>query len=146
MSLNKSALITGVSTGIGMSVAEEFLNNNYLVFGSIRKKEDGKELSKKYGNQFIPLLFDVTDLPAIQSAVNLVEEKLEGNGLNVLVNNAGIAKGGPLLFMDMQTVRYHFEVNVFGVMNVIRAFSELLGAVENYDKQPGRIVNISSVS
>ena len=146
MKINKSALITGVSTGIGLSIAEKFLDEGFLVFGSIRKPEDAETLKNKYGESFIPLVFDVTIPETINESVKIVESKLAGKNLGVLVNNAGIAKGGPLLYVNMQDIRNTFEVNVFGVIHVIRAFAPLLGATEKPYQNPGKIINISSVS
>ncbi len=48
----RTVLITGVSTGIGKSIAEELLQNNFYVIGSVRKKEDAGYLSKKFPDKF----------------------------------------------------------------------------------------------
>ena len=53
-----SVVITGVSTGIGLSAAEILCESGYKVFGSVRKIEDSDHLSSKYPN-FKPLVFDV---------------------------------------------------------------------------------------
>lgn len=141
-----SVLITGTSTGIGYSLSKIFIENGYQVFGSVRKEADAGRLKSDFPERFFPLLFDVTDVKGIEAAAKIVGEKLRGKGLGGLVNNAGIAQGGPLLYMDMDLVKKHFEVNVFGAINVIKAFAPLLGAVENYPHLPGKIINISSSS
>lgn len=146
MRTEKSILITGVSTGIGYSLTEIFLRNGYLVFGSVRKQVDAERLRADFPERFIPLRFDVTDVQAIDAAVATVKEALGGDSLSGLINNAGIAQGGPLLYMDRALVRKHFDVNVFGVIDVIKAFAPLLGAVEDFRGNPGKIINISSSS
>jgi NAD(P)-dependent dehydrogenase (short-subunit alcohol dehydrogenase family) len=61
------------------------------------------------------------------------------------VNNAGIAVSGPLLHLDTDELRRQFEINLYGVHNVTRAFADLLGADPQRRGAPGRIVMISSV-
>ncbi len=143
---NKSALVTGVSTGIGKSIALKLLKERFIVFGSVRNEEDAIELAKAYPGQFTSLVFDVTDESSILNCYSLVEEKLAGEYLDVLVNNAGIAFGGPLLFMDTDLIKKHFEVNVFGVIHVTRVFAPLLGVIKNSTNHQAKIINISSVS
>lgn len=145
-SSEKSVVITGVSKGIGLGLATKFLENGIQVFGSVRNAADATTLKASFPELFTPLIFDVTDEQAVTESVGIVEKKLNGNGLDALINNAGMAEGGPLLYMDMELIRRHFEVNVFGVIRVIKAFAPLLGAVENYGNQPGKIINISSTS
>jgi NADP-dependent 3-hydroxy acid dehydrogenase YdfG len=56
----KSVAIAGVSTGIGWGITKVLIQNGFRVFGSVRKP-DAEQLSKEYGDNFIPLIFDVTD-------------------------------------------------------------------------------------
>ena len=63
-----------------------------------------------------------------------------------LVNNAGIAIGGPLIHQPLDEIRRHFEVNALGAVAVTQAFAALLGADRARAGSPGRIINISSVS
>lgn len=143
---SKSILITGTSSGIGYHAAQTFLENGYRVFGSVRKEEDAQRLEKEFGSRVTPLVFDVCDEEAVQKAVATVERELEDDGLGGLINNAGIAVGGPLLHLSKEVFRKQLEVNVWGQFNVIQAFLPLLGARENHLAAPGRIINISSVS
>ena len=55
----QSAVITGVSTGIGWATAKLLLDRGFRVFGSVRKQVDADRLSKQFGANFTPLLFDV---------------------------------------------------------------------------------------
>lgn len=143
---SKNILITGVSTGIGYDLAKVFLSHGYTVYGSVRKQEDADRLPEELGEQFHPLLFDVTDFEAIEDAARLLEEKIGEKGLGGLINNAGIAVGGPFIDLDIEDFRHQFEVNVFGLIKVTQAFLPLLGAREDHISEPGKIVQISSVS
>ncbi|MFD2935939.1 SDR family NAD(P)-dependent oxidoreductase [Spirosoma flavum] len=144
--VSKNILITGVSTGIGYGATKHFIGRGYTVFGSVRTQTDADRLQAEFGDTFVPLLFDVTDAEAVSAAVRLLTERLAGSGLGGLINNAGIAIGGPLQYQPMATIRQHFNVNVLGLLQVTQAFLPLLGARENHPVQPGRIQNISSVN
>jgi NAD(P)-dependent dehydrogenase (short-subunit alcohol dehydrogenase family) len=62
------------------------------------------------------------------------------------VNNAGIAVAGPLMHVDLEELRYQFDVNVVGVVAMTQALLPLLGGRADYTHPPGRVINISSVS
>lgn len=141
----KTAVVTGVSTGIGLAVAQDLIGQGYRVFGSVRKQADGDRLREQLGAAFTPLLFDVTDTAAIPAAVAQVEAALGDQNLTALVNNAGISINGPLMMLEPAQVRQVFDVNVFGLIDVTRAFLPLLGARPGKRNGPGRIVNVSSV-
>ncbi|GAB3690904.1 SDR family oxidoreductase [Spirosoma flavus] len=143
---SKYILITGVSTGIGYGAARQFVKHGYTVFGSVRNQPDADRLQAELGPSFTPLLFDVTDVAAVTLAAQQLTEKLAGSGLGGLINNAGMAIGGPLQNQPIDTFRKHLDVNVVGVALVTQAFLPLLGARDNHPVQPGRILNISSVN
>ena len=144
MKIPKTVLVTGASTGIGYAAVESFIKRDCQVFGSVRKQADADRLKSQFGDLFIPLIFDVTDSEAINKAKIEVEEHLQGSGLGCLVNNAGIAIGGPLQHIPIEELRKQFEVNVIGLIEVTQAFLPLLGARENHPSLPGKIINISS--
>ena len=142
-----SVVITGVSSGIGCNATEILCQSGYRVYGSVRNEEDAGTLLKKYPGNFIPLIFDVRDEPAIEKAASFVKDDLSKNNHNLvgLVNNAGIALGGPFKHLDTDTFRTQLEINVLGVVSVTRNFLELLGAYKG-SENPGKIIMISSVS
>ncbi|RTQ48898.1 SDR family NAD(P)-dependent oxidoreductase [Hymenobacter gummosus] len=146
MSTSPTIVITGVSSGLGRAAAEAFVRRGYRVFGSLRRPEDAQALQQALGPQFQPLLFDVTDAEAIATAAAQVAAALDGAPLAGLINNAGVAFGGPLLYQPIEVVRRHFEVNVLGLVQVTQAFLPLLGARPGFQGQPGRVINIGSVS
>ena len=142
----KKVVITGVSTGIGYSSAKILCNAGYTVYGSVRKNEDADKIAGTLGDNFNPLIFDVTDSQGILEAKEKVKSALgEGEYIAGLVNNAGVAMGGPVTLIDIEIFRKQFEVNFFGLINVTKAFLPILGASIG-SKRPGKIINISSVS
>jgi NAD(P)-dependent dehydrogenase (short-subunit alcohol dehydrogenase family) len=141
-----SVVITGVSTGIGYATAKLLISKGIRVFGSIRNTEDAERLSKEWGPLFHPLIFDVTDSHSVQQAANLVREQLKGHKLWGLINNAGIAVPGALLYMPIADFQKQLNTNLTGQLIVIQAFTPVLGADKELTGDPGKIINISSVS
>ena len=141
----QSVVVTGVSTGIGWAILKVLIQHGFRVFGSVRKKEDAERLSKEFGENFLPLFFDVTDEAAVQEAAQQVRKQLNGETLFGLVNNAGIAVPAPLIHQSTEDFRHQLEVNLVSVLIVTKAFVPLLGSDRSLRGNPGRIVNISSV-
>ncbi len=141
----KSVVVTGVSTGIGWGTAKVLIQKGFRVFGSVRKTHDAERLEKEFGENFTPLIFDVTDESAVRAAAGLVREQLHGETLFGLVNNAGIAVPAPLIHQATDDFRHQIEVNLISVLIVTKAFVPLLGSDRSLKGQPGRIINISSV-
>jgi NAD(P)-dependent dehydrogenase (short-subunit alcohol dehydrogenase family) len=137
---DRAVVITGASTGIGAACALRLAQSGWRVFAGVRKAEAGEELKRRAGPTLEPLLLDVTDAATVSEAARRVTAALGSGGLAGLVNNAGIAAGGPLEFVPLAEFRRQFEVNVFGVLTVTQAFLPLLRAA------PGRIVNMGSIS
>ncbi len=142
----KKVVITGVSTGIGYSSAKILCDSGYFVYGSVRKNKDGERLSSELGDNFQPLIFDVTDSKEISESVEKVRSDLKpGECISALVNNAGIALGGPVTLIDTEVFRKQFDVNFFGLIDVTKACLPLLGVSKESSNQ-GKIINISSIS
>lgn len=137
-------LITGVSTGIGYAAAKQFLEKEHIVFGSVRKQADAERLQKEFGENFIPLLFDVVEDEAIAKAKTKVEGIVGEQGLSCLVNNAGIAVQGPVAHLPIEKWQYQLDVNVIGVVRVTQVFLPLLGFGAGNTLPKGKIINISS--
>lgn len=142
----KAIVITGTSTGIGYTTAKHCIEHDVTVFGSVRTQEDANRLTKELGPGFVPLLFDVTDEEKVKNAAVLVRERLQGNKLWGLINNAGIVVPGPLLYLPIKDFRKQLEVNLVGQLIVTQAFAPLLGADPTLTGIPGKIINISSVA
>ena len=140
--LNKSILITGCSRGIGAALVLEYLKQGFIVFGSIRDKKMEPLLKKKYGNNFIPLVFDVTNYSQISKAYKKVKLKLRGANLGILINNAGIAQLGPVEHISSEEFDLHLRTMVLGAFNCVQIFLPLLGTQNRLT--PGKVINISS--
>jgi NAD(P)-dependent dehydrogenase (short-subunit alcohol dehydrogenase family) len=140
----KSVVVTGASTGIGWGCAKVLTASGFRVFGSVRKQADAERLARELGPNFTPLIFDVTDEAAVAAAAKQVEAALRGETLFGLVNNAGIAVPGPLLYQKIEDFKRQIAVNLTGQLIVIQAFAPLLGADRARKGAPGRIVMISS--
>jgi NAD(P)-dependent dehydrogenase (short-subunit alcohol dehydrogenase family) len=142
----RQVVITGVSTGIGHASAKLLIDRGFRVFGSVRQEADADRLQKEFGENFVPLLFDVTDEAAVQVSADRVGGELGAVALDGLVNNAGIEIAGPLACLPVDQFRKQLEVNLVGPLIVTKAFLPLLGADPARKGEPGRIVNISSTS
>lgn len=128
-------LITGASTGIGRACAEHLVRLGFTVFAGARKQSDIDSL-REAGTH--PLTLDVTEGESIASALATVDE-LAPQGLAGLVNNAGIAVGGPLEFVTIEQWRHQLEVNFIGQVAVTQA------ALPALRRAHGRIVNVTSI-
>ncbi len=144
-SLDRAVVVTGASTGIGRAGVAEAVAHGAHVFASVRKQADADSLGSEFGQAVTPLLFDVADEASVNAGAAQVGAALGDRRLFGLVNNAGIAVPGPLLHLDTEELRQQFEINLFGVHNVTRAFAPLLGADPDRQGKAGRIIMISSV-
>ena len=132
----KAILVTGASTGIGRNIAETLAAEGYYVYAGARKDKDLAELNAIENVQSIRL--DVTSQEDIDAAVETVRKG--GKGLYGLVNNAGVAVFGGLTQTPDSDLDWVFDVNVYGVVRVTRAFAPMI--VE----QKGRITTTGSIA
>lgn len=144
-SLDRAVVVTGASTGIGRAAVAKVVAEGGHAFAVVRKQADADGLRQEFGEAVTPVLFDVADEAAVIAGARQVSEALGKRRLYGLVNNAGIAVAGPLLHLSTEELKQQFEINLFGVHNVTRAFAPLLGADPERTGNPGRIVMISSV-
>lgn len=136
----RTVLVTGASTGIGECTAHRLDRLGWRVYAGVRREEDGDRVMVGASSRFRWILLDVTDSASIAAAFEMIQQEVGSGGLDGLVNNAGIAVGSPLEYVDLEALRRQFEVNVFGLVAVTQAFLPLLRAAR------GRIVNVGSVS
>jgi len=133
-------LVTGASTGIGASTATRLADLGFRVFAGVR---DGEDITgvQRWGNAGVsPIHIDVTQADTIAAAREKIEKVVDGAGLAGLVNNAGIAVGGPLELIPIEDLRLQFETNVIGVTAMTQAVLPFLRQGQ------GRIVNVGSTS
>ncbi|MCA9523707.1 MAG: SDR family oxidoreductase [Myxococcales bacterium] len=138
MSDNQSVLVTGASTGIGRACALHLAQTGFRVLAAVRKEADAERLTSGAPPLLEPVILDVTQASTIEAARQRIESA--GGTLWGLVNNAGVAVGGPLQHVSLDDWRRQFEVNLFGLAEVTRQMLPLLR------QSKGRVVNISSNS
>ncbi len=129
-------LVTGASTGIGRATTEFLAANGFGVYAGARKPEDLAKLGSI--QNVVPLKIDVQRDADVQAAVDAVSKA--GTGLFGIVNNAGIARAGPLMDIPVEEMIEQFDVNVIGIHRVTKAFLPFVIASK------GRIVMMSSDS
>lgn len=137
---SKTFLVTGASTGIGRASALRLDRRGHRVFAGVRKQADADSLAEAASERLTTLFIDVTDEAGIAAARATVRETVGDDGLDGLVNNAGIAVPGPLEYVESADLRMQLEVNVIGQMAVTRQFLPLIRQAK------GRIVFIGSIA
>lgn len=136
MSDNKVVLVTGASSGIGMSVAKRLLAAGAVVYAAARRTELMAPLAEAGAHV---LYLDLTDDASAQAAVAAV---IAGQGrIDVLVNNAGYGYFGALETVAPEEARRQFDVNVFGLARMCQ-----LVLPHMRENGGGRIVNVSSMA
>jgi NAD(P)-dependent dehydrogenase (short-subunit alcohol dehydrogenase family) len=142
MNENEVALVTGGNKGIGREIVRQLGALGFTVYLAARNPELGGTAAQELAAEGSDVRFvalDVTDEESVDAAAKQVEA--DAGRLDVLVNNAGIVSewGSAVADITASQVRTAFEVNVFGVVAVTRAFVPLLRRSPN-----ARIVNMSS--
>jgi short-subunit dehydrogenase len=138
-----SVVVTGASSGIGEATAITFARRGARVLLVARRKDRLEALAARIeqaGGRAIAWTCDVTDLAAVEKLPGLVKE-VTGRPVDVLVNNAGIAGGGPFLELTHARIDEVVRVNLLGVMHVTRVF--LPGMVE---RGRGHVINVASLA
>ncbi len=133
----KSVLVTGASTGIGEACALRLDRLGHRVYAGVRSEEHATKLRERGSDRIVPVFLDVTDQAQIDAVAKQISD--DGAQLAGVVNNAGIAKGGPLEYLPLETWREQLDVNVLGQVAVTKAMLPFIRAAG------GRIVFIGSI-
>jgi NAD(P)-dependent dehydrogenase (short-subunit alcohol dehydrogenase family) len=145
--MRRFILVTGASSGIGESACHALAAAGYDILAGVRQKSDADRLAALMNDKIHPILLDVTEDTSVSQAVKEAACLMGENSLVAIINNAGIAVSGPVLYVPVGVWRQQLEVNVLGVVRVTQAFFPLLSrATEKEDSHPRRIINIGSVS
>ncbi|MBL8156799.1 MAG: SDR family NAD(P)-dependent oxidoreductase [Anaerolineae bacterium] len=129
--------VTGVSTGFGRALAEAILEHGNILAGTVRQPDQQAAITALHPECALGLLMDVTQPEQVATAV---QETLDRFGrIDVLVNNAGHGIVGAVEEVSDSEARRVFEVNVFGVLHVIRAVLPHMRA-----RRSGLVINLSS--
>jgi len=139
MKSEKIWLVTGASAGLGLILVKLLLDLGHKVAATSR---DGDALLDAVGakleGQFLPLTVDVADERNVRRAVDATVAAF--GGVDVVVNHASVAPQGALSQLPDADVRAGFDINVFGMLNVIRAVLPRMQA-----QGGGHVFNLSSI-
>ena len=140
--MNKTALITGATRGIGKQIALTLAQNGYDIAINYRTENDAlKETKKQIEEKGVKCLTVQGDVSNFEDCERFVKEIIEEYGkIDVLVNNAGITKDTLLMRMRKEDFEDVIDTNLVGTFNVTKnVISHMMKA------RSGRIINISSV-
>lgn len=140
-STHRLALVTGASAGFGRAIATALCRDGWTVIGAARRKDRLQDVQRELGAGFHPLELDVTSPASIERAALQVDKEFP-DGLDLLVNNAGLALGvKPAQQADVQDWESMIQTNVMGLSRMVHRF--LPGMVA---RDRGHVVNIGSVA
>ncbi len=135
----KNAVITGTSTGIGLTTSLHMARNGYRVFAGMRNVAKADALQATAKAEALPIeivQLDICDLDSVTAAFASVQET---GPVDVLVNNAGIGVDSPLELTPEAEHRHMFENNYYGAVRCIQA---VLPSMR--ERRSGCIVNVTS--
>ena len=130
--MNKLAIVTGASKGIGFALANKLLGKGYTVIGTSRSGN----ISDISNSNFSALSLDLADSASISSFVELIKNKTEEVGL--LINNAGVGYDLDTMSPEEKSYDATFDINVKGTVFLTEGISKLMPS-------GSKIANISSV-
>ncbi len=126
--MSRRVLVTGAASGLGAALVAAFREHGDEVLATDRVAAEG-----------IDLVLDITSGDDWAAAVEAVEQRW--GGLDVLVNNAGVAGGGRIDRCTIEEWRQITEVNLFGIVRGMQAFTPMLKA-----QGSGHLVNVASLA
>ncbi|XP_025832723.1 farnesol dehydrogenase-like isoform X2 [Agrilus planipennis] len=141
--VNKVAIVTGVTTGIGAAIAEMMVKEGVLVAGFARKKERVQELFEKLQHEkgkLYVLMVDITNENEILTGFKWIKSNL--GPVHILINNAGVARHTSLIDGDTQKWKEVFETNVFGLCIATR---EAVRDMRTHQTS-GHIIHMNSIA
>jgi NAD(P)-dependent dehydrogenase (short-subunit alcohol dehydrogenase family) len=136
MSLSKTILITGCSSGIGYATAIELKKRGHNVIATARKPEDVTRLTQE---GFTTIQLDLAESQSIRQAVNHAIELTDGK-IDALFNNGAFGQPGAVEDLTRDVLRFQFETNLFGTHELTNLFIPLMRRQGH-----GRIIYNSSV-
>lgn len=132
--MQKTIFITGASSGLGKETAKLFQSKGWNVIATMRNPEKETELSELPNMTVLPL--DVTNTAQIKETIT---KPLETHTVDVVLNNAGYGLIGPLEALSDTQIDAQIQTNLFGVINVTRAFLPYFR-----ENKSGMFINITS--
>ena len=140
--MEKIALVTGSSSGIGLETSLALARNGFYTFATMRDLKKSEKIKEKIENENLTmeiLELDVDDDQSVNTAVKTILEKKER--IDVLVNNAGYGMWGTVEDVSMSEFKEQFETNFFSIIRLIQKVAPVMR------KQcSGTLINVSSVA
>jgi NAD(P)-dependent dehydrogenase (short-subunit alcohol dehydrogenase family) len=140
MQVEKVALVTGSSSGIGFETALLLSKSGFHTYASMRNLEKSKNITEIVNTENLPLRviqLDVNDDISVKNAINKIIA--ENGRIDVLINNAGYGLFSPIEDITLDQVKEQFETNFFGVVRLVKEVLPVMRKQRN-----GIIVNVSS--
>jgi len=137
-----SVLITGTSTGIGLATALTLGRAGHNVYATMRDPSRSPVLAEKTAQEKLPIKISVMDVDSdtsVKAAIANIQK--DAGHIDVLVNNAGVARDGSVEELPLSDFRAVMETNYFGAIRCIQA---LLPSMRQ--RNSGCIINIASVA
>lgn len=135
--MNKTWLVTGSSSGIGLAVVEQLLERGDRVAATLRKPDALNHLKERYGEQLWTAALDVNDTSAIRNIIHRAFTELER--IDVVVSSAGYALFGAAEECSDEQIDQQLQTNLVGSIQLIRACLPFLRR-----QGGGRILQVSS--
>lgn len=139
--VDKNAIVTGSSSGIGKEISLILARNGYNTFATMRNLDKSSELRSIVEKEKLSTLqfeqLDVTNEQSVQTAIRNIQNK--AGKIDILINNAGYGFVGAFEDTSIDEIKQQFETNFFGLIRTTQAVVPLMRA-----QNSGLIVNISS--
>lgn len=130
----KTVIITGSTSGIGRALLEAFVQKDYVVFAGYRNEKLKENLEKIHN--VIPFYIDMSKKETISEAVKYILQKTDK--IDTVINAAGCVISGAMECLDIDKIRYQFDVNTFSHLDFIQGLMPVL--------KNSKIINISSMA
>jgi len=140
MQVEKVAIVTGSSSGIGFETALLLSKSGFHTYASMRNLEKSKNITEIVNTENLPLRviqLDVNDDISVKNAINKIIA--ENGRIDVLINNAGYGLFSPIEDITLDQVKEQFETNFFGIVRLVKEVLPVMRKQRN-----GIIVNVSS--
>jgi NAD(P)-dependent dehydrogenase (short-subunit alcohol dehydrogenase family) len=141
MTEEKTAVVTGSSSGIGFEASLLLAKNGFRTYATVRNADKAKTIRDISDKGELPIQvveLDVDSDKSVEDAIDRINE--ESKKIDVLVNNAGYALVGALEDLSMDEIKAQFETNLFGAIRIMKAVLPIMRK-----QQGGTIVNVSSM-
>ena len=138
MTKNKKIFITGASGGIGTSVCDKFLDNNFTLLLTSSSSDKLEKLKKKYGDNHFYYQVDLSKEDNLQNDLDKISK--DHKDISVIVNNAGVTEDGLIMRMNYKQWSKVIQTNLSSNYQVIKTFLPNMLSNRN-----GKIIGISSI-